>query len=86
VDLKDPRPALIGSGGPEEWRVALDMLLAELLTGTWARELTLRLDNGCQPTSNRFQDTLKTYGCTLSGSATTAGYISLDYAAKTDRK
>ncbi len=37
-------------------------LLAALPTGTRARELTLRLDNGCQPTSNRFQDTLKTCG------------------------
>jgi len=46
-----------------EWLAALDLaLLAELPTGTRARELTLRLDNGCQPTSNRFQDTLKTCG------------------------
>ena len=47
----------------QEWLAALDMaFLAELPTGTRARELTLRLDNGCQPTSNRFQDTLKTCG------------------------
>ena len=43
-----------------EWLKALDLaLLAELPTGTRARELTLRLDNGCQPTSNRFQDAFK---------------------------
>lgn len=47
----------------QEWLAALDRaLLAELPTGSRARELTLRLDNGCQPTSNRFQDTLKTCG------------------------
>lgn len=44
----------------QEWLEALDMaLLAEFPTGTRAQELTLRLDNGCQPTSNRFQDALK---------------------------
>ncbi len=47
----------------QEWLEALDMaLLAELPTGPRAHALTLRLDNGCQPTSNRFQDTLKTCG------------------------
>lgn len=47
----------------QEWLAALDMaLLSEFPTGTRAQDLTLRLDNGCQPTSNRFQDTLKTCG------------------------
>lgn len=46
-----------------EWLEALNMaLLAEFPMGTQTRELTLRLDNGCQPTSNRFQDALKTCG------------------------
>ena len=47
----------------QEWLAALDMaLLAEFPTGSRDRQLTLRLDNGCQPTSNRFQDTLQTCG------------------------
>lgn len=47
----------------QEWLAALDMaLLAEFPSGSRDRHLTLRLDNGCQPTSNRFQDVLKTCG------------------------
>jgi putative transposase len=47
----------------QEWLAALDMaLLAEFPTGSRTQGLTLRLDNGCQPTSNRFQDTLTTCG------------------------
>lgn len=45
----------------KEWLAALDMaLLAEFPLGSKSQGLTLRLDNGCQPTSNRFQDALKT--------------------------
>jgi putative transposase len=47
----------------QEWLAALDMaLLAEFPMGSRSQGLILRLDNGCQPTSNRFQDTLTTCG------------------------
>lgn len=47
----------------QEWLAALDLaLLAEFPQGIRSQALTLRLDNGCQPTSNRFQDSLKTCG------------------------
>jgi len=44
-----------------EWIFALDQaLLAEFPDGSRGQNLTLRMDNGCQPTSRRFQDVLST--------------------------
>jgi len=45
----------------QEWLEALDMaVLAEFPEGVRGQGLTLRLDNGCQPTSGAFQDALRT--------------------------
>lgn len=44
-----------------EWLNSLEMgLMAEFPDGSRGKELTLRIDNGCQPTSRAFQDALKT--------------------------
>jgi putative transposase len=49
-----------------EWLHALDMALsAEFPDGVRGHNLTLRMDNGCQPTSRLYQDTLST--CGISG-------------------
>ncbi len=45
----------------QEWIAALDQaLLSEFPDGSRGQNLTLRMDNGCQPTSRRFQDVLST--------------------------
>lgn len=47
----------------KEWLYALDMALsAEFPDGVRGHDLTLRMDNGCQPTSRLFQETLTTCG------------------------
>lgn len=49
-----------------EWLHALDMALAaEFPDGVRGHDLTLRMDNGCQPTSRLYQDALFT--CGISG-------------------
>jgi len=48
-----------------EWLQALHMALnAEFADGVRGQNLTLRMDNGCQPTSNLYQGTLTTCGIT----------------------
>jgi len=43
----------------KEWLEALDAaLMNEFFEGVRGQELTMRLDNGCQPTSKAFQDAL----------------------------
>lgn len=45
----------------QEWITALDQaLLAEFPDGSRGQHLTLRMDNGCQPTSKRYQEVLST--------------------------
>jgi putative transposase len=47
----------------QEWLCALDMALStEFPDGVRGHDLTLRMDNGCQPTSRLFQETLTTCG------------------------
>jgi len=49
-----------------EWLEALNMALnAEFPDGVRGQNLTLRMDNGCQPTSRLYQDTLTT--CDITG-------------------
>lgn len=46
-----------------EWLCALDMALsAEFPDGVRGHDLILRMDNGCQPTSRLYQNTLSTCG------------------------
>ena len=48
-----------------EWLQALDKALqTEFPDGVRGHDLTLRMDNGCQPTSKLYQDTLSTCGIT----------------------
>jgi len=48
-----------------EWLRALDQALqTEFPDGVRGHDLTLRMDNGCQPTSRRYQNTLSTCGIT----------------------
>jgi transposase InsO family protein len=48
-----------------EWLRALDQAFqAEFPEGVRGMDLTLRMDNGCQPTSRLYQDTLTTCGIT----------------------
>jgi len=48
-----------------EWLRALDQALqTEFPDGVRGHDLTLRMDNGCQPTSRLYQDTLSTCGIT----------------------
>lgn len=47
----------------KEWLKALNMALcAEFPDGPRGKKLILRMDNGCQPTSQAYNDTLKTCG------------------------
>jgi putative transposase len=49
----------------KEWLKALNQALcAEFPEGPREAGLTIRMDNGCQPTSNSYSDTLKTCGIT----------------------
>jgi len=47
----------------KEWLSALDMALcAEFPEGPRDKGLTLRMDNGCQPTSNKYLEALQSCG------------------------
>ena len=50
----------------KEWLIALNMaLFAEFPEGSRGKNLTLRMDNGCQPTSSAYIDTLQI--CQITG-------------------